>query len=207
MKVIYTIVLVSTLLMTACDGDTEEEALPSIEFSKDYVLADFNFDTPVDYWELRRANVYGEDAGTFDVLVQYDIEANTQLDDTQLQLLSEYTSLTGLKSFCLPANCPVYGAVVSGSTVYGVTNIAEMIELFGRIDTEAELYLRLLYTWDYDFLSIKAVAYRPTESGYLVVLDWDNLCGLRGQDLVKVYYDGVIEKIREISSEETGYCV
>ena len=190
------------IMISGCGGD-EVRHLEN-DFSDSYQLSDFNLSANYDYWEIRRTWDY-EDEIQYDVIARYDESAYKNLDATQIQLLEDATSQSGFAGYCFPAYCPYYAVAIEGYSVSIIDTRSLLVDLFGSIDTEAELFVLLDYDQSYR-PTTKALSYSPTDGGYLVVLAWDTTCQLRGKDLVKVYTDGTVEKIRELSKTKYSGC-
>jgi hypothetical protein len=194
-------------LLAGCGGESGDEiTLPSKAFSNDYQRSDFNLAADYSFWEIRLGSLPTEDIYKFQVIERFDSESYQTLDDVQRQHLDTTVSQTGFSQSCLPSFCAYYAVAIKNDTTVLIDSTSDLLEFFSEIDTEAELKIRLDYAQDYKAKTIPLL-YEVTEGGYLVLLNWDTLCQLRGQDLVKVHKNGKIEKIREISAESYSSCV
>ncbi|MEM8594501.1 MAG: hypothetical protein AAGF06_06775, partial [Pseudomonadota bacterium] len=172
-------------------------------FKSAYALNDFNLSVPSSYWETR---LFDTQENAHSVERRFGVQEYTQLSGHQQSLLALKTSSAGFAVKCRPAECPVYGVSIHNSDVMLLTNKAELKEFLGDIDTEAEAFVWLSYAQDYQ-QRMTPMTFEKTSDGYLVELNWDTECQLKGKDLVKVTHDGRIEKVREISRETYEGCV
>ena len=196
-------------LLTGCDSNDRSNSgntLPSIAFSDDYQLSSFTLSDDYAYWEIRRGKLSEGEIQGYRVLEQFDEDSFNSLDETQTEIISNTSSLSGFAGFCRPSFCPVYAVAINGYSVTVIDSGYDLTEFFGEIDTEAELKVRLDYAQDYAQRTTPTF-YEEVDDGYMVLMSWDTLCQLRGEDLIKVYRDGTIEKIREISRENYESCV
>lgn len=194
-------------LLTGCGSESGDEiTMPSKAFSNDYQLSDFNLAADYSFWEIRLGSLPTEDIYKFQVINRFDTEGYQALDVVQRQNLDTTVSQTGFSQSCLPSFCSYYAVAIKNDATQLIDSTSDLIDFFAEIDTEAELKIRLDYAQDYKARTIP-LFYEVIEGGYLVLLNWDTLCQLRGQDLVKVYKNGKIEKIREVSTESYSSCV
>jgi hypothetical protein len=175
-------------------------------FSENYLLSDFHLCDEYNYWEIRRGALPQQDVTDDEVIAKYDDISFNNLDSTQVQIVTDAVSQGGFAVQCLPSFCPIYAVALRDYNVTIIDSRSGLIDFFGEIDTEAELSVLLNYDQSYQ-LRTQPELYEQTADGFLVVLKWDTLCQLRGKDLVKVYKDGEIKKIREISRESYNFCV
>lgn len=201
------IILICSLYLMGCDelNKNKKDGLPDLFFKNEYILSDFNLNANYLYWEIRRGALPGQDVSTYEVIAKYDDVSYSHLDSTQIQIINATSSQNGFAGQCLPSYCPIYAVALIDYDVSIIDSVSKLKAFFGEIDTEAELFILLSYAQDYA-LSTEPETYEETDYGYLVVLKWDTLCQLRGKDLVKVYRDGTIEKIKEISRETYSGC-
>lgn len=206
---LYLLLLLS-LIVSSCGGDESNGSLPDKDFGgkSNYVLSDFDPNDEIKYWEIRRGPLpqseWRDEIGylyEYDVLYQFDETRLESLSDAEVQNLNDADSQYGFSSQCLPDYCPIYGVSVQRSSVVIIASDQELLDFFGTINTLAELDIWLWAN------SYQARHYQEVESGYLVVVAWDNLCGTSGEDLIFVDHNGVITKQREISRESYSGCV
>ncbi|MEP1384373.1 MAG: hypothetical protein ABJK64_11375 [Paraglaciecola sp.] len=193
--------LTLTILSLLCLSCSDSEDLPKQAFADEYQLADFNLSDSYIYWEKRRGNLYGQDEQADEVLIQFDAEIYTDLSTEQVALLDTADTNNGYDAQCLPEYCPIYGVALLNDSSFVIESMTDLVDFFGDIDTEAELYH--LVSVD----SSVAKSYEKNEDGYRVVVEWNNLCGLKGTNLIQVFTDGSQELIKELTTEETGTCV
>lgn len=179
--------------------------VPEDEFAQEYALSDFKLNQSYDYLELR-AEFINTDEPDHLLLESYDAEAKALLDDTQLELLSVIESQTGFKAGCRPSYCPFYAVTLRDYTIDVIDSENELLALLDGINTEAEVYVWLVYTEQYHEGTKEPLALYEIEGGYRVLLDWDTGCGLRGQDVIDVFTDGGIEKVLEIKRQNYNAC-
>lgn len=186
-----------------------EDPLPSNEFEQlsSYSLSNFDLANDVVYWEVRRGSFPESEwldsieySYEDELVFSYDNNALNSLNDLQTNNLNQADSEYGFSAQCEPSYCPIYGVAILGDSVNVITSGSELLALFGTINTIAELHFWL---WSKEY---KAETYQEVDGGYLVVADWDNLCGTKGKDLVFVDYNGVITKQRALSREEYLGC-
>lgn len=189
--------LVALLLLLSACGENKPD-LPTEEFSKDYILADFNLDEDYDYWEVRLGRPWETGDSAVEVLYQYDDDAYAGLDSTQLQVLSDTKSDNGISYGCYPSGCNFYVIALLGYSPVIVDSVVDLNEFLGEIDTEAELWVRLDYASDYHEITTPESFEEVPGGGYRAVISWNNTGGTRGRDLVTVSPDGSIEKITEL---------
>jgi len=212
----FYLILLASFLLACSDDSPETEALPEVSLAEvssetellpnepfmnrtDYVLSDFSLSGNYVYWEIRRGSLSSEEKD--ETLYSYDSETYSTLDETNLNNLSQADSEYGFAAQCLPGYCPVYGVTILDGNTNTLTSKSELLEFFGKVDTEAELNLWL---WANDYY---VDLFSKDESGYYVIVSWDSLCGRRGKDLVFVDENGVITEQRTISTEEYHGCV
>ncbi|MEP0354732.1 MAG: hypothetical protein ABJH06_05570 [Paraglaciecola sp.] len=193
--------LTLTILSLLCLSCSDSEDLPTQAFADEYQLADFNLSDSYIYWEKRRGNLYGQEEQADEVLIQFDAEIYTDLSTEQVALLDTADTNNGYDAQCLPEYCPIYGVALLNDSSFVIESMTDLVDFFGDIDTEAELYH--LVSVD----SSVAKSYEKNEDGYRVVVEWNNLCGLKGTNLIQVFTDGSQELIKELTTEETGTCV
>lgn len=202
-----------TIFIVGCDNEknsTENEfdTLPTETYEEVSELSGFNLSRDYIYWEVRRSyftyHYSSENEGEYeygeDVLHQYDEAAYNNLTPLQLEMLEGVNSVNGFDDDCPPDYCPIFGVALLSNEPVVIASEQSLLEFFGDIDTPAELSR---WVWANDY-SLKF--YEETNYGYRVVADWDNDCGERGQDLIKVFKDGSIEKVEELSIEFYDTC-
>jgi hypothetical protein len=193
-----------TFLILGCEGDKgSSEGLPSNEFGvkSEYSLSDFSLNNDYKYWEVRIRDVGSDPEYPDEVLMSFDEDSFMSLSETQKLNLENAGSDIGFSAQCLPGYCPIYGvAIIEDSTIL-LTSKGELSDFFGEINTIAELHVWL---WANDYAS---KYYEKVDSGYMVVVSWDSLCGTRGMDLVFVDYNGSIAKQETISTENYEGCL
>lgn len=210
-----TLLIVISLSLVACSGDDQPLpesprqtlSIPETTFSGEYSAEDFDLAQPVDYWEIRLGAIPGLGSDEFERLMTFDASSYEALDDTQKSILEETTVLdTGFGAQCRPLYCPVYAVSLTGFDATVIDSDALLLEFFGDIDTEAELLVYLTYAQNYKE-QVRPLAFEANAEGYRVHVAWDSLCLVRGEDLIQVSPDGTIERLEELSLEETGVCV
>jgi hypothetical protein len=192
------------LLISGCDDDKERSKnLPSNEFGviSEYSVSDFSLNENYEYWEIRRGNTGSEPSTPDEVLMSFDEDALVTLSEAQRLNLENADSDIGFSAQCLPGYCPIYGVTIFEDSTTLLTSKGELSDFWGEIDTIAELHVWL---WANDYGS---KYYEIVDSGYMVVVSWDSLCGTRGEDLIFVDYSGNITKQEEISTETYQWCV
>ena len=198
MRNIFVVTLLS-LMLIACNKD--DELLPDNVFSDVYQLSDFSLNDAYLYWEIRLGNMeYQADDEDF-ILDSFDGDILEQLTPEQLSLLDHADTNNGFDAACAPSYCPIYAVALLTGSVFVVQSPSDLLVLFDVIDTEAELYYLLSVN------ASQAKYFQENSLGYKVIVEWDNLCGTRGEDLVQVYTDGTIEKIRQLNTESYQGCV
>lgn len=192
------------LLISGCDDDKKSrENLPSNKFGdiSEYSLSDFSLNKNYEYWEVRRGHVVSKPEIPDEVLMSFDKKALITLSEAQRLNLKNADSDIGFSAQCLPGYCPIYGVAIIGNSTILLTSKLELLNLFGKIDTIAELDVWL---WANNY---SPIYYEKVESGYMVVVSWDGLCGTRGEDLIFVDYNGNLTKQKTISTETYKGCV
>ncbi|MFT2090047.1 hypothetical protein [Paraglaciecola sp. 2405UD69-4] len=193
--------LLSSIIMLLCMACNDSTDLPKQEFADEYQLADFKLSDAYIYWEIRRGNLYSQEDQADEVLTQFDAEIYTDLSTEQVALLDTADTNNGYDAQCLPEYCPIYGVALLNDSSFVIESMTDLVDFFGDIDTEAELYHLLAI--DYSVPE----TFEENDEGYRVVIAWNNLCGLKGTNLIQVYPDGSQELIKELTTEETGVCV
>lgn len=193
--------LALTILSLLCLGCSDSDDLPKQAFADEYQLVDFNLSDSYIYWEKRRGNLYGQEGQADEVLIQYDAEIYTDLSTEQIALLDMADTNNGYDAQCLPDYCPLYGVALLQDSIFVIESMTDLVDFFGDIDTEAELYHLLAV--DYSVPE----TFEENDEGYRVVIAWNNLCGLKGTNLIQVYPDGTQALIKELTTEETNTCV
>lgn len=193
--------LALTILSLLCLGCSDSDDLPKQAFADEYQLVDFNLSDSYIYWEKRRGNLYGQEGQADEVLIQYDAEIYTDLSTEQIALLDMADTNNGYDAQCLPDYCPLYGVALLQDSIFVIESMTDLVDFFGDIDTEAELYHLLAV--DYSVPE----TFEENDEGYRVVIAWNNLCGLKGTNLIQVYPDGTQVLIKELTTEETNTCV
>ncbi|MGJ8678955.1 hypothetical protein [Paraglaciecola sp.] len=187
-----------TLLLAGCE---DKDNLPLTKYELSPKFSDFNLSEDYIYWEVRRGNMAGQDASEDTVQIRYDDDMYINLSEYQLELLTNSDTNNGFKGECLPSYCPIYGVGLLVDSVFVIESKDDLLTFLGSIDTPAELAL-----WS-SAQGYELLKYDITEYGYRALVSWDNNCGKKGKDLVDVYSDGTISLVKEISSEDTNYCV
>ncbi|WP_024460057.1 hypothetical protein [Marinimicrobium sp. LS-A18] len=209
-----TLLLAISLSLVACSGDDHPSpenprqtlSIPETTFSGEYSAEDFDLAQPVDYWEIRLGAIPGLGSDEFERLMTFDASTHEALNDTQKAILEETTVLdTGFGAQCRPLYCPVYAVSLTGFDATVIDSDALLLEFFGDIDTEAELFVYLTHTPNLSVLT--PLAFEANDEGYIVHVAWDSQCLVRGENLIQVSPDGTIETLEELSQEETGVCV
>ncbi|MGF1732192.1 hypothetical protein [Photobacterium kasasachensis] len=183
-----------------CNGDNGDE-LPSTEFSGSYKLSDFTLNENYAYWEVRQGNMSHQESSEDIVLNKFDDDIYSNLSTEQVNLLAEADTNYGFDSRCAPMYCPIYGVAILGTQVTLIESNTDLISFFGEVDTEAELSYLLSVGY------ANAKYYEKNEIGYKVIIEWDNLCGTRGENLIQVHKNGTVELLKELSTEEYQGCV
>ncbi len=213
-----TSVFAISLLLVACSGDDgpsdrpgdverETFSLPETAFSGEYSSGDFSLAESVDYWEVRRGPMSISDDDEFERVLSFDPSTYKALDDTQKAIIQETrVQSSGFGAQCQPLYCPLYAVSLSGYDAMAIDSDPQLMAFFGGIDTEAELFVYLTYAQNYKE-QVTPLAFEANAEGYRVHVAWDSLCLVGGEDLIQVSPDGTIEKLEELSREETGVCV
>ena len=204
MMIKHIIVILLTISISACNSDNEE-SLPNNEFPEITVFSDFSLNDEYIYWEVRRGNLPDEEYFEDAVIARFDESILTTLTETQRDLLSSADTNNGFDVQCRPAFCPIYGVALLNDSVFIIESQSDMIYFFDGIDTTAELSSWLSISSSLGDTSPKY--YEKNESGYRVILDYDDLCGTKGTNLIQVYTDGTVELIKELSTETYDGCV
>lgn len=197
------IIFLSILLLGCGSDDTSEptDNLPSEEHEESVTLSSFNLSDEYIYWEIRVGNMSHQEPTNDRVIAKYDEEIYSNLTPTEISLLESIDSVTGFDAQCAPSYCPVFGVALFSNSAVAIESKQDLLRFFGDIDTVAELS-RWISSNNYSLQK-----YEVTDYGYRVIASWDNNCGTRGEDLIKVFKDGTIEKIKELSSESYNGCV
>jgi hypothetical protein len=197
-------ILLSIFLLFGCDyglDSKKNENLPSEVYEELPSFSSFNLSDEYIYWEIRVGNMSHQDSTDDEVVVRYDEDIFLNLSPVQKSQLASTDSITGFDAWCAPSFCPVFGVALLPNEAIVIESRQDLLSFFGIIDTVAELS-RWISTNNYGLRK-----YEITDYGYRVVASWDNDCGTRGEDLIKIFHDGTIEKIRELSSESYNGCV
>lgn len=166
-------------------------------------LASFNLNDDYFYWEVRIGSLLSQGGTQYAVRIRiririrYDEAIYNGLSREELSRLESVSSNSGFAYQCLPDACPHYGVALLDSRTVAIESRADLINFFDVIDTPAELHW-WMFANDY---SLKR--YDFAEHGFNAIVAWDDACGTRGEDLIKVFENGDIEKVKELSRE--GY--
>jgi hypothetical protein len=197
-------ICLSILVLLGCDYEFDSkksENLPSEVYEELPSFSSFNLSDEYIYWEIRVGNMPHQDSTDDEVIVKYDEDIYLNLTPVEKSQLDSIDSVTGFDAWCAPSYCPVFGVALLPNEAIAIESSQDLLIFFGTIDTLAELS-RWISTNNYGLRK-----YEITDYGFRVIASWDNDCGARGEDLIKVFHDGTIEKIRELSSESYNGCV
>jgi len=200
----HIIVILLSIYISACNSDVQE-SLPNNAFPEIIRFSDFNLNDEYIYWEVRRGNLPDEEYFEDDVIARFDESILPTLTETQRDLLSSADTNNGFDVQCRPFYCPIYGVALLDDSTFIIESQSDMIYFFDGIDTTAELSSWLSISSSLGTTSAKY--YEKNESGYRVILDYDNLCGTKGTNLIQVYTDGTVELIKELSKKTYDGCV
>jgi hypothetical protein len=198
------LILLPILLLFGCNYGSDSkksESLPTEVNEEIPSFSSFNLSDEYIYWEIRVGNMPHQDSTGDEVIVKYDENIFLNLTSVEKSQLASIDSVTGFDAWCAPSYCPVFGVALLSNEAIAIESRQDLLAFFGAIDTVAELS-RWISTNNYGLRK-----YEITDYGFRVIASWDNDCGTRGEDLIKVFRDGTIEKIRELSSESYNGCV
>jgi len=183
------------LILASCNDLNDD--LPNIALKSlaDTKLADFNFDSTVEYME-KRMFFFGDDVDNFHVNNEFDLQIKLTLTDVQLLNLEQATSGTGIGFGCLPASCTFYFVFLEQDVAVVIDNVLDLESLLGEIDRPAELHLVLMNGKYYPQF------YKEIESGFSVVASWADCNGGSGEDLLQIDRAGNVVLIKEIAKRQ-----
>ena len=199
------------VLIVACKEDDSGPTLAHT-FTGNYEIDDYTLSIESQYWEIRigfpEYDEYPHEVSSeaeYEVIKSVDAETYSTLSTIQLDVLQATTSEHGFYWTCLPEACPVYAVSMDGDYATLIDSDEELLDFFGEIDTEAELYDCLDYS-DYKTF-VSPVSWETDGENYIAIVDWSNGCGLQGTDLIHVSRKGEINKIRTLTESTTEYCI
>lgn len=185
--------------------------IPSNEFKNEYTLADFDLNGKVDYLEIRYSITDKDtDSLRYSVLQSFDQFSFDSLENVQKVIIENASSVSGFTGGGFPTFHPIYGVALTDYSATIMSSWDELLEVFGELDTEAELKIWLDYKqdWTIDHGPIfMAHRYQEIEDGYLVLFVWKDDCDGRPQEIHKILRDGTLEKIKELNVDIYDGCI
>lgn len=184
--------------LVSCSDSDDDFPVVALKSLADTKLADFNFDSNVEYME-KRTFFLGEEVDNFQVSDEFDPEIKAALSDVQLSTLQQATTSSGIGSGCMPASCTFYFVTFEQDVVTVIDNVLDLETLLGEIDRPAELHLVLLNSKYY------AQFYEEIENGFRVIASWNDCNGATGEDLLEIDSEGNVVLIKEIAKRQVNF--
>lgn len=203
----YAILTLASIVLFACGSGGPNKNLPITPFPDlaSYRLSDFSLSKPLNYWQIE-TQTYDDPfldpdfVARSSVIFQFDENIFEGLSsELQDEILSQ-NSNAGFSYSCIPSSCAIYGVILEEGRVDLIISEEELLELFGEIDTTAELDIWL---WMSNY---ESRLYETTDTGYRVVaveIYQSDVCGgTVDEDLLEVTADGTITELRRISRQQ-----
>ncbi len=158
---------------------------------------------PVEYVEWRLVRLFRdrEYAGDHQVKASAGVRCE---DEPCKSALDSLVAEDGVRGGCAPLACLHYLAVVRGDATFAVASTTEAIDLLGRVDTEAEAVLLVMFE-----------GFHPTDvrtepaGGYLVLAE-ESLsdCPIEHQTrLIHILEDGRLVTVAKGAVRRSGGCI